>query len=123
MSVLAAILHEQPKALRELVRHVPLELEEVIDLCLRKEPSKRLQSMADVKILLESLREKCDAGKLGQMHKAIAGIPREKVCLFGLAALREQGFVEFGRKRMRMISVAYALLFRHVARILAVLVP
>lgn len=71
MSVLAAILHEQPKALRELVRDVPLELEEVIDLCLRKEPSKRLQSMADVKILLESLREKCDAGKLGQMPRAV----------------------------------------------------
>jgi radical SAM superfamily enzyme YgiQ (UPF0313 family) len=31
-----------------------------------------------------------------RLHKAIAGIPREKVCLFGLAALREQGFVEFG---------------------------
>jgi radical SAM superfamily enzyme YgiQ (UPF0313 family) len=35
------------------------------------------------------------AGRL-RPGKSLAGIPREKVCLFGLASLREQGLIQYG---------------------------
>src|ERR1035437_6185248 len=70
MSILSAVLREEPKAASELVRGIPRELEELIGLCLRKDLSRRLQTMADLKLLLENLREKSDAGKLGQAAHA-----------------------------------------------------
>ena len=70
MSILAAVLREEPKAASELVHDIPPELEEVIGLCLRKDAGRRLQTMADLKLLLENLREKSAAGKLGQARHA-----------------------------------------------------
>jgi eukaryotic-like serine/threonine-protein kinase len=75
MSILAAVLREEPKAASELVHGIPPELEEVIGFCLRKDLSRRLQTMADLKLLLENLREKSDAGKLGQNTLAFARSP------------------------------------------------
>ena len=66
MSILAAVLREEPKSASELVQGVPPEMEELIGLCLRKDLGRRLQTMADLKLLLENVREKSDAGKLGQ---------------------------------------------------------
>ncbi len=66
LSILAAVLREEPKAASESVHGIPPELEELIGLCLRKDLSRRLQTMADLKLLLENLREKSDAGKLGR---------------------------------------------------------
>jgi serine/threonine protein kinase len=70
MSILAAVLREEPKAASELVHGIPPELGEVIGLCLRKDLGRRLQTMADLKLLLENLRERSDAGKLGQAAHA-----------------------------------------------------
>ena len=70
MSILAAVLREEPKSASELVQGVPPEMEELIGLCLRKDLGRRLQTMADLKLLLENVREKSDAGKLGQAQQA-----------------------------------------------------
>jgi serine/threonine protein kinase len=70
MSILAAVLREEPKAASELVHGIPPELEDVIGLCLRKDAGRRLQTMADLKLLLENLREKSAAGKLGRARHA-----------------------------------------------------
>ena len=90
MLILAAVLREEPKAASELVRGIPPELEEVIGLCLRKDPGRRLQTMADVKLLLENLREKSDAGKLGQAAAFLQRSSRWWIaagCLLLLSAL------------------------------------
>jgi Tol biopolymer transport system component len=72
MSILAAVLREEPRAASELVHGIPPELEEVIGLCLRKDPNRRLQAMADLKLLLENLKDKSDGGKLGPTTAAFA---------------------------------------------------
>ena len=62
MSTLAAILNQEPKSAREIARTLPHDLEKIITRCLRKEPSRRSQSMADVKVALEELKEESDSG-------------------------------------------------------------
>ncbi|MCP5119229.1 MAG: protein kinase, partial [bacterium] len=64
MSTLAAILKEQPKAVREAAEGIPSELERVINRCLRKDPSRRFMHIGDVKLALEDLKEESDSGKL-----------------------------------------------------------
>ena len=49
IAVMASILREEPKPLRD----VPAELERSVARCLRKDPTRRFQSMAEVKIALE----------------------------------------------------------------------
>jgi Tol biopolymer transport system component len=58
---LAAILHLEPPP---LPAEVPQELERVIARCLRKDPARRQQTMADLKIALEEVKEESDPGKL-----------------------------------------------------------
>ena len=59
--MLAALLKEQPKPPSELVPDVPKELERIILRCLRKEPGRRFQHMADVKVELQELKEESDS--------------------------------------------------------------
>jgi tetratricopeptide (TPR) repeat protein len=56
---LAAILHLEPPALPEGTRS---ELERIVAHCLRKDPARRFQHMADVKVELEELKEESDSG-------------------------------------------------------------
>jgi eukaryotic-like serine/threonine-protein kinase len=65
MSTLAAILNQEPKSAREIARNVPYDLEKIITRCLRKDPSRRWQSMADMKVALEELKEESDSGSSG----------------------------------------------------------
>ena len=57
-------LREEPKPASELVPAVPRDLEKIIQRCLRKDPERRFQSMKDVKIALEELKEESDSGQL-----------------------------------------------------------
>ncbi len=60
-STLAAILKEEPKPPAELVPDLPQELERILRRCLRKEPERRFQHMADVKVALEELQRESDS--------------------------------------------------------------
>jgi serine/threonine protein kinase len=62
-SITAAILHSEPKPAREISAAIPHELERIISRCLRKDPGKRLQTIADVKVLLSELREEIESPK------------------------------------------------------------
>src|ERR1700758_1383525 len=53
MSTVAAILNKDPKRVTELAASIPAELERIITRCLRKDPSRRFQTMADLKVALE----------------------------------------------------------------------
>jgi hypothetical protein len=54
VEILAAILHQEPKPLPATV---PPDLTKIILRCLRKDPARRYQTMADLKAALEDLRE------------------------------------------------------------------
>jgi Tol biopolymer transport system component/predicted Ser/Thr protein kinase len=61
MSTLSAVLHKEPGPMGA---EIPRELERIILRCLRKDPARRLQTMADLKVALEDLKEESDSGKL-----------------------------------------------------------
>jgi Tol biopolymer transport system component/tRNA A-37 threonylcarbamoyl transferase component Bud32 len=76
MSTLAAILNKDPRPLKELAEGIPYDLEKIITRCLRKDPSRRFQTMADLKVALEELKEESDSGKL--LAPASAGVQRRR---------------------------------------------
>jgi Tol biopolymer transport system component/tRNA A-37 threonylcarbamoyl transferase component Bud32 len=76
ISTLSAILHKEPKAASEISPAVPMELEKIIARCLRKDPQRRAQGIADIKVALEELKEESQSGKLsGQVAGAAAVRP------------------------------------------------
>jgi Tol biopolymer transport system component len=54
---IAAVLHEDPKPFGALGVDVPPALQALIDRCLRKDPAKRVQTMADVSATLADLED------------------------------------------------------------------
>jgi len=72
---LAALLREQPKAPSELTPGVPRDLEKVILRCLQKEPDRRFQHMADVRVELQEIKEESDS----QPAAAQAPAPRSQL--------------------------------------------
>ena len=57
MATLAAILQREPRPIAEILPATPRDLEKAIARCLRKDPGRRFQSMADLKITLEEIKE------------------------------------------------------------------
>ena len=53
-SVLSAILRDEPIPVRKVAGSVSRDLERLVELCLRKDPSRRFQRMDDVKLQLEA---------------------------------------------------------------------
>src|SRR5262249_12700458 len=86
MSTLAAILNKDPKRLTELSEGVPAELEKIVTRCLRKAPERRLQTMADLKVALEDLKEESDSGKL-PVTAAPQRARRQRIWVAGLILL------------------------------------
>ena len=64
VSILSAILREEPQKASEVVAGLPREMEKIINRCLRKDPNRRFQHMGDVKVELEELKEESDSGRL-----------------------------------------------------------
>lgn len=56
-ATLAAILQSEPRPLSALREDIPPEIEKLIARCLRKDPARRVQSMADLRVALEDLEE------------------------------------------------------------------
>jgi len=61
ISTLAAILNREPRPLRELSEDLPREAEQLLKRCLRKNPARRIQTMADLKVALEDLKEESES--------------------------------------------------------------
>jgi eukaryotic-like serine/threonine-protein kinase len=64
MSTLAAIIHEPARPASQVNARVPRELERLISRCHRKDPARRVQSTADLKVALEELRDDLEGGRL-----------------------------------------------------------
>jgi len=78
-STLAAILHQDPKPIHELTPAIPRDLAQTIARCLRKDPQRRMQMMADVKLALE------DVGSLSEPSVAPAPVSRRRGVLLACA--------------------------------------
>lgn len=62
IEVLAAILQAEPPRPGSIVPGIPPELDFIVARCLRKDPARRFQSMAEVKAALEDLRTETQSG-------------------------------------------------------------
>jgi serine/threonine protein kinase len=60
ITILAAVINQEPIPLATLVPNAPRELEWVITRCLKKDPEHRIQHMVDVKIALEEVLERIE---------------------------------------------------------------
>jgi eukaryotic-like serine/threonine-protein kinase len=82
VSTIAAILKEEPKPVG---RAVPKEVERLVSRCLRKDPNRRFQGMADLKIGLEDLKAESDSGSLVVAGEKIAAGRRRPVLIWVVA--------------------------------------
>ena len=63
IEVLAAVLNQEPQP---LPAKIPIDLAKLILRCLRKDPARRYQTMADLKVALEDLREESGSVRRAQ---------------------------------------------------------
>jgi len=61
MSTIASVLQKDPVPLSEAAEGIPREVDRIISRCLRKEPQRRWQSMADLKVALEDALAEIEA--------------------------------------------------------------
>jgi eukaryotic-like serine/threonine-protein kinase len=64
VATLAAVLQHDPLPPTDAKPVIPSELSRLIMRCLKKDPARRVQSMADLKVALEELRDDVDSGRL-----------------------------------------------------------
>ena len=69
-ATIAAVLRDDPKPACEISGNVPPELDRVIHRCLRKDPAKRFQSMADLRVALEEIQEESDSAASSRVRAA-----------------------------------------------------
>src|SRR5262249_13435431 len=62
IATIAAIVTKEPVPLSTVAPGVPKELERIVSRCLRKDLVRRSQSIAEIKIALEELREESESG-------------------------------------------------------------
>ena len=101
LSTLTAVLREEPKPISTLSGDVPLELERVITRCLRKDPERRWQSMADVKVALRELKEESDSGPLPAKTAVVPRRRRAWAAAAGLTVVVAAGAIGFVARRDR----------------------
>lgn len=76
MSTISAILRDDPKPAGELSPDVPRDLDKIVARCLRKDPERRFQNMADARVALLELKEESETGKLPAAPVAPAPAPK-----------------------------------------------
>ena len=102
VTVMAAILQQEPAAPNAVRAGLPLELVRLVMRCLRKDPARRVQSMADLKVALEELRDDADSGRLTVQTPAAARNGRRALALVAIAAaviVAAAGFVVWRTSR------------------------
>src|SRR5271170_1343368 len=73
LSSLSAVLHTEPQPASRAVPDVPLELDRIIARCLKKDPVRRWQSMADVKVALDELRDEMESSSIDRRRPTSEG--------------------------------------------------
>jgi serine/threonine protein kinase/Tol biopolymer transport system component len=84
IKTLAAVLNEEPKPASGVSEAVPAELERILTRCLRKDPQRRWQTMSDLKVALQDIKEDSESGRLQAAPPARRG--KKRTAPFALAA-------------------------------------
>ena len=87
LSTLAAILNNEPEPVEQVVSGIPREVTRIVQRCLRKDPQRRAQGMADVKLALEELKEESDSGSLAPAPATVSPKRRKNAWAALLVAL------------------------------------
>jgi len=107
IKTLAAVLNEEPKPASSVIEAVPAELERVITRCLRKDPQRRWQTMSDLKVALQEIKEDSESGKLAAAPArrgrrrlftplvAVAGVVAAAALVLKFVVLKPAGPVEY----------------------------
>ena len=96
-SIVAKILHEDPRPVNHLVPSVPTDLVKIVSRCSRKDPARRYQHMGDVKVALEDVQEESLSGP--QPHMPRAHSQRRWTWLFALLLVLLGGFLAWPHLR------------------------
>jgi eukaryotic-like serine/threonine-protein kinase len=82
ISILIAVIRNEPPALRTISPAIPAELEQIVTRCLHKDPAWRFQTSADLKVALAELQLESASGK----STGPAAIRRSTSRAIGIAA-------------------------------------
>jgi Tol biopolymer transport system component/tRNA A-37 threonylcarbamoyl transferase component Bud32 len=92
MATMSAVLQKEPPPLSAVAPEIPRELERIVSRCLRKDLSRRSQSMAEIRLALEELKEETESGSTAVARAAAK--PRSRALLWvgvGAATLAAVG--------------------------------
>jgi Tol biopolymer transport system component len=84
---LVAILKEQPTPPRQVTPDLPVELERILLRCLRKDPARRFQSMSDMKVELQEVKEESDSQAAAPAAPVRRGTTRRWWLALGVAGI------------------------------------
>ena len=89
LSTLASVLHKDPLPLNQEGEDVPPEVDRIITRCLRKDPQRRWQSMADLKVAIEDVLADWDSAKIRLRPQTSQAVTKTRgmSLFFWLAAL------------------------------------
>ena len=86
VAILTAVLREEPKPVNQVVEGLPAELEHIVRRCLRKDPERRWQSIADVRVALREALEESASGESTEMVGPAQRRVRQATIVSGLFA-------------------------------------
>ncbi len=64
MATMNAVVNSEPEPISKLVPDIPREVERCVTRCLRKDLDRRSQSMAEIRVALQDLKEESESGSL-----------------------------------------------------------
>ena len=79
VSTLAAILRSEPEDLTRGLPDLPRELDRVVRRCLEKLPERRWQNMADVRVILDYLKQDVQSGQFARLSPSGDAVPQRRL--------------------------------------------
>jgi Tol biopolymer transport system component/predicted Ser/Thr protein kinase len=117
LSSLSAILHTEPQPASHTVPDIPLELDRIIARCLKKDPARRWQNIADVKVALDELRDETESSSIDPRRLTSADrrepLPAKRWLILGALSLLLVGLA-LGAYSARRLLLSAPLTFRRL---------
>jgi Tol biopolymer transport system component/predicted Ser/Thr protein kinase len=101
VATIAAIVNKEPVALDTVAPELPKELARIVVRCLRKDVMRRSQSIAEIRIALEELKEESESGASASVTPTARTAPRRTIIAIAasVVALAGIGFLAVTRWR------------------------
>jgi eukaryotic-like serine/threonine-protein kinase len=108
---LSEILHGEPPPLADTVSGLPADLDKIVTRCLKKDPARRWQSMADLRVALEELRDELDSSQMRTVRSSTGKLRRPVRALLTRSRLVKAAYLVAG---MLLAVVPTAFLVRRL---------